>query len=273
MIADIHTHTTFSPDGRSTTEQMIARAEELNLDYYGISEHFNYDYDRLELKIDGEAVPPIDEKAYFTHTRRLQKALKGKLNLLVGAEYGFDHDSRSQERYQRTTETYKPDFIINSVHTCLGMDCYFPHYCTGKSKEFAYNAYLYRVLESLEAPYPYDIVAHIGYCSRNATYPDPKLRYEDFSDVLDCILKGIIRRGKILEINTSSKTAGSPFLPDTDILCRYFELGGRKISFASDAHDTMRIAEKYHLVTDAVRKIGFTHLTIPCHGQHKMFEL
>ena len=167
-----------------------------------------------------------------------------------------------------TQKKFKPDFVINSVHTCLGADCYFPHYCYGRSKAFAYNAYLYRVLESLDACYDYDVVAHIGYCSRNATYPDPKLRYEEFADVLDEILKRIIRKGKILEVNTSSKTAGSPFLPDTDILTRYFQLGGRNVSFASDAHDVTRVGEKRGLVCDALKKIGFTDLTIPYKGKH-----
>ena len=91
--------------------------------------------------------------------------------------------------------------------------------------------------------------------------------------MLDCILKGIIRRGKILEVNTSSKTAGSPFIPDTDILTRYFELGGRDVSFASDSHDTARIAEKYSLVCDALKKIGFTHFTVPCRGKRNYIQL
>lgn len=266
--ADIHTHTTFSLDGRSGIEEMIARARELKLDIYGVSEHFNYDYDRMDLRIDGQAVPPIDEEAYFARARALQKQCGGGMRLLVGAEFGYDHDSRALARYCAAAERYKPDFIINSIHTCLGMDCYFPHYCEGRSKAFAYNAYLYRVLESLDAPYPYDIVAHVGYCARNATYPDPKLRYADFADVLDEILRRIIRKGKILEVNTSAKTAGSPFLPDTDILERYYELGGREISFASDAHDTARIGEKYELVCAALRKIGFPCLTVPCRGEH-----
>ena len=261
--ADIHTHTNFSPDGNGDIRDMIETAISMGLDHYGISEHFNYDYDRLGLLIDGLPVPPIDEDAYFSCIRVMQKRYSGKIRLLAGAEFGYDHDPRTQERYLRTFETYKPDFVINSVHVCLGSDCYFPHYCEGKSKEFAYNAYLYRILESLDAAYPYDIVAHIGYCSRNATYPDPKLRYEDFSDVLDEILSRIVRKGKILEVNTSTKTAGSPFIPDTDILTRYFELGGRKISFASDAHDTARIGEKRELVCEALKKIGFTYLTLP----------
>ena len=256
IAADIHTHTTFSCDGRSTIDEMAARARELGLTYYGISEHFNYDYDRLHLTIDGEAVPPIDAAAYFARARALQKENEGKLHILVGAEFGFDHDSRVQERYCETARRFKPDFIINSIHTCLGMDCYFPHYSEGRSKAFAYNAYLYRVLESLDAAYPYDVVAHLGYCARNAVYPDPKLRYADFADVLDEILRRIVARGKILEVNTSAKTAGSPFIPDVDILARYYELGGREVSFASDAHDITRIGEKYELVTDALRKIG-----------------
>ena len=48
ITADIHTHTTFSPDGRSSIEEMIARAQERKLEIYGISEHFNYDYDRMD---------------------------------------------------------------------------------------------------------------------------------------------------------------------------------------------------------------------------------
>ena len=270
---DIHTHTKFSADGRSSIEEMVSAAMQKGLAWYGIAEHFNYDYDRLHLAIDGEEVPPIDERAYFTRARRLQRELKGKLHLLVGAEFGYDNANSTLQRYIETQEEFAPDFVVNSVHTCLGMDCYFPHYCNGKSKEYAYNAYLYRVLESLDAPYRYDIVAHIGYCSRNATYPDPKMRYEDYADVLDEILKRIVERGKILEVNSSAKTAGSPFIPDTDILERYFQLGGRMVSFASDAHDTSRVADRRDIVVAALKKVGFNYLTVPDKGKYLQIEI
>ena len=127
ISADIHTHTKFSADGTCDMEDMIEAAISAGLEYYGISEHFNYEYDRLHLKIDGEEVPPIDEKAYFTRARSMQKKYAGKIKLLAGAEFGFDDNSRTQERYIQTVEKYKPDFVINSIHVCLGMDCYFPH--------------------------------------------------------------------------------------------------------------------------------------------------
>lgn len=267
ITADIHTHTTYSSDGRSDLRDMAEAAVQAGLKIYGVSEHFDYEYERMHLTIDGKEPRQIDADAYFSHIRILQREYRDRMLLLAGAEFGFDHNARTQERYRRVCEDYKPDFIINSVHVCQRHDCYFADYFAGKSKSYAYSAYLYRILESLDASYPYDIVAHLGYCARNATYPDPKLRYEEFSDVLDEILKKITAKGKILEVNTSCKTAGSPFLPDTDILTRYFQLGGRNISFASDAHHVSRIGEKRDLVCSVLKKIGFTELTIPYRGK------
>ena len=270
---DLHTHTFFSADGRQDMRVMLEKAISLGFKYYGTSEHFDYDYVAKHVKIGGKEVRQIDADAYFSRGRALQNEYKGKKCYLVGAEFAYDDSSRAQEKYCEAAEKYSPDFIINSVHTCLGRDCYFPEFFAGKSKEFAYNAYLFRILESLDAPYPYDIVAHIGYCSRNAKYPDPKLRYRDFSDVLDAILKKIIAKNKILEVNTSAKTAGSPFIPDTDILQRYFGLGGRKVLFSSDAHDETRIGEKREIVSEALKKIGFTHVTLPIRGKYIAEEI
>ncbi len=271
--SDLHTHTFFSDDGRQDMRVMIEKAISLGLLYYGTSEHFDYDYIAKNLKIQGREMRQIDANAYFARARQLQAEYKNKITYLAGCEFAYDDDTGIQDRYGEICEKFSPDYIINSVHTCLGKDCYFPDFFEGKSKEYAYNAYLYRILESLEAPYPFDIVAHIGYCSRNATYADPKLRYEKFADILDAILKKIVQKGKILEVNTSAKTAGSPFIPDTDILKRYFALGGRRVIFSSDAHDETRIADKRDLVSAALKQIGFTHITLPVRGQYIAEEL
>lgn len=116
IYADIHTHTAFSPDSHADMADMLERAVALGLKIYGVSEHFNYDYDRLHLQIDGKEVPPIDEAAYFSRAQQLQAACAGKLLFLVGAEFGFDHSPRALERYMRTAEEYRPDFIVNSIH-------------------------------------------------------------------------------------------------------------------------------------------------------------
>lgn len=264
QLTDVHNHSKFSADGVSPLEDMVSTAKEKGLRYFGISEHFDYDYIALGLKIHGLEPPYTDADAYF----KMAAALKQRYNFsnftfLAGGEFGFTESNWCFEEYAKLIEKYCPDFVVNSVHTVNGLDCWYADYFKDKSKDRAYGEYLEAVLKSLSAPYHYDIVSHLGYCARNAKYSDPKLRYEDFRDIIDQILKTIVQKDKILEVNSSSRTAGSEFLPDTDILFRYFELGGRAVSFSSDAHSTQRICDKREKVVAALKKIGFEHITVP----------
>lgn len=262
ILTDIHTHTCFSADAFVPTEKMIETAIKKGLKYYGLSEHLNYDYAVLGLNFCGDN-PEIDLDEYFKKARDLQKQYKNDINLLVGLEFGFNDSDFCYKEYLKVQKDYKPDYVINAVHTCLGQECFFPEFTKDKSKEYAYGVYFNDVLKSLDVPYNYDVVAHIGYCSRNAVYSDPKIRYSDFAEIFDKILEKIIQKDKILEFNTSSRTAGSAFLPDVDVAQKYFDMGGRKVSFGSDAHDTDRIGDKYDLVVSALKNIGFTHFTVP----------
>ena len=272
ILTDVHVHTAFSADGESTLEETVAAARAKGLRVLGVSEHFDYDYLAAGVLAEGKPIPYTDAKAYFSRIRRLQarEAERGELRLLAGGEYGFAPLAQCFDLYEELNRTHRPDFVVNSVHTCDGYDCYFGEYFAGKSKRDAYLAYLDRVRESLDAPYRYDIVGHIGYVARNAPYPDPVLRYEEFADVIDDILKTVIVRRKILEVNTSSRTAGTPFLPGADILTRYFQLGGREISFASDAHRADALARGRETAVAALRTIGFTCLSVP-DGEERFF--
>ena len=271
---DIHNHSKFSTDGISPLEDMVATAKEKGLRYFGISEHFDYDYIAAGLKIPGFEPPYTDAAAYFSTAALLKgKYCDDNFTFLSGAELGFSDDERCKEEYARLIEKYSPDFVVNSVHTVDGVDAYVKSYFEGKTKKRAYRDYLNAVRRSLDAPYNYDIVAHLGYCSRNAIYADPKLRYGEFSDIIDEILKTVVQKNKILEVNSSPRSAGSEFLPDTDILSRYFELGGRRVSFASDAHSTDRICDKRETVVAALKKIGFKYITVPCCGERIEVEI
>ena len=247
---------------------MVAAAKAKGLRYYGISEHF--DVDEASHRLYGETTSP----AYFAAARKLQAAQNtDAFTFLVGAEFGYTEEEAALSHLKELAEVYKPDFIVNSVHIVDGVDAWFPAYFEGKSKEYAYSRYFEQVLRSLDAPYPYDIVGHVGYVSRNAPYADNKLRYEGFAAFYDEILRTVIAKDKILEVNTSSRGAGSDFLPDTDVLKRYYALGGRKVSFASDAHDTSRLLEKREKVVAALKEIGFAHITVPVCGKHLPVEL
>ena len=57
------------------------------------------------------------------------------------------------------------------------------------------------------------------------------------------------------------------------MLARYAELGGTKLSFASDAHELSAIARGGDGVAAALKKLGFTRLTVPCRGLELEVEL
>ncbi len=280
FITDLHTHSTYSFDGKASLSEMLSHALSLGVGFYGVSEHV--DYDLLPFLWRGENLSHglIDEEEYFHGARHLQERYEGAMNVLVGAELGYSDDPRVQEKYLDFVAKYAPDYVINSVHTYRGKDYYDKNPYHEKDsealpvlpKEVVYRNYLSLVRKSLDAPYPYDIVGHLGYCLRYAPYPD-RADFTPFREELDGILKRIIELDKILEINSSNRDNKPPLLPDRWIVERYYALGGRKISYGSDAHGESRLLEKREEAVKMLKELGFTYLTVPCRGEHIKVEI
>lgn len=271
-LLDMHTHSTYSHDGQSSLKEMLETALQMGLTYYGVCDHFNYDYDytkmSAELRIKLQDAPPEE---YFHGARHLQEDYAGCLNVIVGAEFGYSDDEQVKRRYQEEYRLYQPDYVMNSVHGVGGEDfCYCD--LAGERKD-VYQMYLGLIRRSLDAPYPYDIVGHIEYVARYVPFAEKSISLEEFGAEMDDILQTIISKDKILEVNTSTKTLPQGTLPNERILRRYYELGGRKISFGSDAHSVERILDKWEQTVETLKKIGFTYLTVPIKGEYIKVEI
>ena len=92
--------------------------------------------------------------------------------------------------------------------------------------------------------------------TRNAPYINKKLEYADYPDKFERILKGIIDRGKALEVNTHTT-----LFPTEEILRKYYEFGGRKVSFGSDSHHA-ELCKDYENTCKLLKEIGFTHFSV-----------
>ncbi|MBQ7879970.1 MAG: histidinol-phosphatase HisJ family protein [Clostridia bacterium] len=267
FLTDIHTHSKFSSDGRDELAVMLSSAQEKGVGFYGVAEHFNYEQNET----DGD----IDADAYFHTARHLQEDYAGVMNVLVGAEFGFGKKPKAHALYLEVCEKYSPDFIVNSVHMLDGVDYYFKHIFYNQEKgervlrdrKEVYEEYLSAIYESLFVPYPYDIVGHIGYAGRYAPYEQKGIAYAEFKSAYDRILKEIVARDKILELN------GKGLIPSADVLAGYYALGGRKVSYASDAHDTKGQLVNRERAMGILKEIGFTYLTVPCRGEHIKVEI
>ena len=273
FLTDMHTHSyPASHDAQCSMEEMLSTAQSLGVDFYGLSEHFDYDYNRSLMTEEQRAYATNgNTEEYFHRARHLQEDYEGVMNVAVGAEFGFSEDKEVQGRYAATYEKHRPDFVINSVHSGGGVDFLFQTFT--QDKESVYREYLRLIRASLDVPYPYDIVGHIGYIARYVPYKNRDLTIEEFGEEIDDILKTIIQKDKILEVNSSTKNLPWLAIPDGNILKRYYELGGRKISFGSDSHGKDRILDKREVIVKALKEIGFTYVTVPFKGEYIKVEI
>lgn len=261
---DSHVHSINSHDGHISLGEIVSVAKEKGLEYLSVTDHCDYDFE-----FGGCAAPvkwgylDIDKyyKNYKSEKQKLNADENNTLNLCFGIEAAYCDDPVCFAKYQETISKYPFDVIINSVHCVNKKDVYFKSAFLFKKKEQVYGDYLDTILKSLDAPYQYEIVAHIGYIAHGAPYKDRFLRYKDFPEKIDAILNGIIERGKVLEVNFHHEMN-----PPRDIIERYYELGGRKVSYGSDAHRG-DICKEFENVSNMLKEIGFTYYSV--FVQHK----
>ena len=275
-LTDIHNHSFYSFDSETPLADMLSAAYEKGVVFYGVAEHFDFDEYFLPEWQDKEF---IDLDGYFHGARHLQEDYEGAMHVLVGAEFGYSNAENAKRAYYEIVQKYRPDFIVNSLHTLDGVDYFsrLPFYatdeqgnCVLKDRVEVFREYFAYIRRSLDAPYPYDIVGHIGYAARYSPYEEKGMPLKEVANELDDILLTIIQKGKILEVNSSTDEL---CMPPMSVLKRYFELGGRMVSFGSDAHDTGRILYKRDKVVKMLKEVGFTYLTVPYKGEYIKVEI
>ena len=276
-LTDIHTHSYYSFDSETPLAEMLESAYQKGVVFYGVAEHFDCDQYFLP---QWQSKRKINPEKYFHEARHLQEDYEGAMHVLIGAEFGYSDAENTKQAYQTIVEKYRPDFVVNSLHTLNGVNEYSDGSSFYKVDEDGqkilrdrlevFREYFAFIRRSLDVPYHYDIVAHIGYATRYSPYAEKGLPLKELSSELDDILTTIIQKGKILEVNSSINEL---CMPSTAVLKRYFDLGGRQISFASDAHDPSRIMKKREEVVAELKKIGFTYLTVPYKGEYIQVEI
>jgi len=250
---DSHIHSKFSTDSHVDAIDACKRAVEIGLNGLVFTDHMDLDYPDF----DNNLLINFDQ--YFEFFKKLQNEWKEKLNVLIGIEMGFQ--SHVLDEINKILSNHPFDFVINSVHVIDHMDPYFGIYYRGKTQRQAYDIYLQEILHSVKAYDNYDIIGHIGYIARYGDFKDKPLKYKDYSDILDQILKAIIGMGKGIELNTSGIRSDlySP-IPVYDIFERYHELGGEIITIGSDAHYTEHVGHSFKEATEYLKNIGIKHV-------------
>ncbi len=226
MIFDCHTHTKFSADSDMPAEKAIARAENLGRGII-FTEHF--DYDLPEFKFDAAA--------YFSEYKKFRSD-----NVRLGVEIGLNKSARQQNKNFLAQVEF--DFVIGSIHVVDDFDIYDADFYADKDKMTAYRKYFAAMAEEAAAE-DFDALGHIDYICRAATYENPEIDYATFKTEIDEVLKIVVERGKILELNTRrlDKIRGLKEL--VPVYRQYKNFGGKFVTIGSDAHKVEAIGANF----------------------------
>lgn len=250
-MLDYHVHSNISADSEEEMEAHCAYAIQAGVNEICFTEHLD-----IDLQYDGiDFLPDLD-----LYEKKI-KAARGKFKALTikkGMEVGLKPGVAEKTKAYLFGREF--DFIIASQHLIGGQDPWVGSFFKGRNIFNIFALYLNELLENLKHYDFYNVVGHIGYPSKFYPFEDKVLRYADFSELLDEILKHVIQAGKGLEVNTSSFAVSGEDMPEKNILKRYRELHGELITIGSDAHRKERLGDGYARVMAYLKDLGFQYI-------------
>jgi len=250
---DCHVHSSFSGDSDMKCEDAINTAIDLGLQGISFTDHLDFDYP------DYDDVFLIDFDKYSTCMDNLKKNYNNHIKVFKGIEVGIQ--PHVIDSTVEVVNSYDFDIVIASVHIVDKLDLHNGDFCKSKTQKEAYTRYLEEVLKVVKSYDKFDIMGHLDLIRRYGCYDNKTLDYNDYSDLIDSILKQLIKMGKGIEVNSSGfkYNLDSP-MPDFSIVKRYKELGGEIICTSSDAHSVKHIGYKFDYLKEMIAKAGFTYI-------------
>ncbi len=253
--SDFHIHTTFSTDGQSDMESVITSAIERGLEEICFTEHNDYGVTFNE----GPGAFIVDTDAYFEKYRELSAKYEGKIRLRFGVEIGLLNETGIPEHFRDYTTRFPFDFIIGSSHIAGKLDPYLPEYWKAfEDQDQACRFYFEEELACIRKYDCFDAYGHLDYALRYTPQKLSENIYDKCADVLDELLKNIIAKGKVIEINSkglrTSLNSPNPALP---VIRRYRELGGPPPSIGSDSHEISELAYGFPQIEALLKECGY----------------
>ncbi|MGI5848619.1 MAG: histidinol-phosphatase HisJ family protein [Christensenellales bacterium] len=249
-MIDYHIHTNISADCLTDMRNMAEAALRMGLKEICFTEH-------LDLEFPGDIDFSIDFDKYDRKLNEIKQDYPD-LNIRKGIEVGLD--MQTKEKLSQLLPGLFLDYVIGSVHIVLGHDPYEKEIWEKYDQQQIYSAYLRVSVECAKACDFYDVFGHLGYISKFCPHSDKLLRYCDYQDAIDTILKILIQKGKGLEVNTNGLYMTPSTMPETPIIRRFFELGGELITIGSDAHYETVVGYSIKETLKTLKKIGFKYV-------------
>lgn len=247
IVADTHIHTKYSFDSSLKIKYILDKMESMNAKYIALTDH-------VEFKTQ-----PVNEVVRRIRMRNkkideLQESTE--IKIIKGIEVSEPH--LYPAGMNALSEIEDIDYVIGSIH----------HICDASMKKMAetpgaIDLYFESML-SMVTSADIDTLAHLDYIKKYLIEfnPDPK--------VIEAILREIIKRNIALEVNTSGMRRCGEYFPSTNILEMYKDLGGKHITYGSDAHRLDELGDNITEAHDLLKPYDFEEGVILKRGFKKL---
>ena len=109
-----------------------------------------------------------------------------------GIEYGLQ--PHLKKHFSEQLSRFPFDFVIGSSHVVHGQDPYYGEYFKNREEARGYREYFESILENLDVFSEMDVYGHIDYIVRYGPNKNLYYSYERYQDILDEILRTLVRK-------------------------------------------------------------------------------
>ena len=251
--SDMHLHSHYSADSKESMTAQVERGIEMGLSVMCFTDHIDWDFPIPEIVFD------FDIQKYLDDISNLQEQYGNKIQILKGVELGMQ--TQLGERYRELLKSYPFDYAISSQHLVKGRDPFYPEVFEGREDGEVFREYFEDTLNNLQLFHDADTLAHLDYVVRYGTNGARDYCFHRFGEIIDEILRLLVRYDIALEVNTAGIRKGLGFTnPHPDVIRRYRELGGQLITVGSDAHVRDDLGKDFNLAEQLLKDLNFTEI-------------
>lgn len=255
ILADIHNHSTLSPDGFDEPFTMAQRACGLGIKHFALTDHIECE------KLSSWDYLGAAERSFGIFSE-IKRKFSGETEFYYGVELG--QPLYNPDFAEQLLAEHDYDYVLGSSHRTKSYGNLTKIPDTDEDRQRMLDEYFVQELELAEWG-KFSALAHLTFPLRFicGDFGGHEVDMSRYRTIIDKILETIIKSGIALEVNSSGIRKGLHLpMPNEEYIRRYFELGGRMITVGSDAHRASDVGADIPQVMRLLRSIGFSEICI-----------
>lgn len=253
--ADIHNHSTLSPDGFDEPMRMAERACGLGIKHFALTDHIETE------KFDSWDYAGAIEKSYRSFLE-IKERFAGRMEVYYGAELG--QPLFNLPLAEKILAEHDFDFVLGSTHCTRTYPSLNQIPDSDEDRRRCLDEYFEEELRLAEWG-QFCSLSHLTFPLRfiSGDFGGHEVDMERYNAVIDKILETIISRGVALEVNSSGIRKGLHVpMPSEEYIRRYYDKGGRMVTVGSDAHRVSDVGADIPQCLEMLKGVGFSEICV-----------